>query len=278
DETFTVPLEASDDPAAIGPVDLVVVSLKTTANPAVARGIGPLLHDRTAVAFAQNGVFWFYGAGFDPGVPFATGRLDPEGRLAAAVPPERAMGLIIYSPNEVTEPGRVVCSTGRSYFQLGAATAGNRQVDAMAAALGGAGLDVRTPPDFRAAMWAKLLVNLSSAPMSALTGSDAAGLILEPGLKEVCRQMVLDAAAVAAAHGFDDLGIDPEALVAPASRGPFKPSMLQDLERGRPMEVDSMLAIVQDFARAAGVATPTLDTVLALLTLLARSRGLYPAG
>ncbi|MEZ5864231.1 MAG: 2-dehydropantoate 2-reductase [Geminicoccaceae bacterium] len=208
-ETFTVPLEASDDPAAIGPVDLVVVSLKTTANPAVARGIGPLLHDRTAVAFAQNGVFWFYGAGFDPGVPFATGRLDPEGRLAAAVPPERAMGLIIYSPNEVTEPGRVVCSTGRSYFQLGAATAGNRQVDAMAAALGGAGLDVRTPPDFRAAMWAKLLVNLSSAPMSALTGSDAAGLILEPGLKEVCRQMVLDAAAVAAAHGFDDLGSTP---------------------------------------------------------------------
>lgn len=277
DETFTVPLEASDDPAAIGPVDVVIVTLKTTANPAVARGIGPLLHDRTAVVFGQNGIFWFYGAGFDPGVPFDTGRLDPGGRLAAAVPPERAMGLVIYSPNEVTEPGRVVCSSRKSHFELGAATAGNAQLAEVAAALGGAGLDLRTTPDLRAAMWAKLLLNLSAGPMSALTGSDAAGLIQEPGITNVCRQMVVDAAAVAAAHGFGDLGIDPEALVAPDSRGPFKPSILQDLERGRPMEVDSLVAIVQDFARSAGVATPVLDTVLALLMLLARERGLYPA-
>jgi 2-dehydropantoate 2-reductase len=81
---------------------------------------------------------------------------------------------------------------------------------------------------------------------------------------------------VAAAHGFADLGVDPVALTRPGSRGGFKPSMLQDLERGRPMEIDTMLAIVQDFARDADVPTPTLDIVLPLLTLLARTQGLYP--
>jgi 2-dehydropantoate 2-reductase len=275
-ETFTVPVEASDDPAAIGPVDIVLVTLKTTANAAVARRIAPLLHESTEVVFAQNGIFWWYGHGFDPEVPFDTSRLDPLGRIAAAIPPARAMGLVIYSPNEVVAPGRIRCTMQDSHFHLGAATARPDAVAAVAAALSGAGFRVETPADIRHAMWKKLLLNLATAPLCALTRATGSGLDDVPGTEDVACGLVRDGMAVAAAHGFADLGVDPVALTRPGSRGGFKPSMLQDLERGRPMEIDTMLAIVQDFAREADVPTPTLDIVLPLLTLLARTHGLYP--
>ncbi len=276
EDTFTVPLEASDDPAAIGSVDIVLVTLKTTANAAVARSIGPLMRAGTEVVFAQNGIFWWYGQGFDPGVPFATTRLDPSGRLAAAIPSDRAMGLVIYSPNEVVAPGRIVCSMQDSHFHLGAATARSEAVARVAAALGGAGFRVETPADIRHAMWKKLLLNLATAPMCALTRATASGLDDIPGTEDVACGLVRDGMAVAASHGFAELGVDPVALTRRGSRGGFKPSMLQDLERGRPMEIDTMLAILRDFARDAGVPTPTLDVVVPLLTLLARTNGLYP--
>ena len=277
DERFTVKVEAADDPAALGPADLVLVTLKTTANAAVPAAIAPLLHDETRVVFVQNGVFWWYGLGFDPGVPFATERLDPEGQLARAIRPERAMGLVVYSPNEVVAPGHILCTMRDCHFHLGQPLRDAGSLEAVAGALGGAGFRVELPADIRQAMWKKLLLNLSTAPLCALTRATAKGLDEEPGISEVARAMVEEAMRVAAAHGFADLGVDPVALTRPGGRLAHKPSMLQDLERGRPMELDSMLAIVQDFARSAEVATPTLDIVLALLTQLARTQGLYPA-
>lgn len=277
DETFTVALEASGDPAAIGPVDLVLVTLKTTANPMVAAAMAPLLHDGTAVVFAQNGVFWWYGEGFDPGVPVDAARLDPGGRIKATLGPGRALGLVIYSPNEVVAPGRIRCTVADSQFHLGGPEAAAGRVGRVASLIGEAGFRLEVPADIRAAMWRKLLLNLCTSPLSTLTRATEAGLESLPGMIEVGRGMVRDGLAVAAAHGFRDLGIDPDTLVAPGLRTAHRPSMLQDLERGRPLEIDALLTIVQDFARAAGVATPTIDTVLPLLVLLARERGLYPA-
>ena len=276
DETFTVAVQAADDPAALGPADLVLVTLKTTANPLVPAAIAHLLHDTTRVVFVQNGVFWWYGQGFDPGVSFDTARLDPEGRLAHAIPAERAMGLVVYSPNEVVAPGRVLCTMRDCHFHLGQPVRDAGASEAVAEALGGAGFRVERPADIRQAMWKKLLLNLSTAPFCTLTRATASGLDDEPGISEVARAMVLEAIRVAAAHGFADLGVDPVALTRPGGRLAHKPSMLQDLERGRPLELDSMLAIVQDFARSAEIETPTLDIVLALLTRLARTEGLYP--
>ena len=276
DERFTVEVEAADDLAALGPADLVLVTTKTTANPLVPAAIAPLLHDATRVVFVQNGVFWWYGQGFDPGVPFDTARLDPGGRLAGAIRPERAMGLVVYSPNEVVAPGRILCTMRDCHFHLGQPVPVTGALETVAEALGGAGFRVETPADIRQAMWKKLLLNLSTAPLCALTRATASGLDAEPGISDVARAMVEEAMRVAAAHRFADLGVDPVALTRPGGRLAHKPSMLQDLERGRPMELDSMLAIVQDFARSAEVATPTLDIVLALLTQLARAQGLYP--
>jgi 2-dehydropantoate 2-reductase len=277
DERFTVAVRASGDPAAIGPVDLVLVTAKTTANQAVAQGITPLLGPATPVVFAQNGVLWWYGQGFEPPVPADTERLDPDGRLAAAISPERRLGLIVYSPNEVKAPGVVTTASAKSRFVLGAADPG-RSLDDVAAALADAGFGLALTPDIRAAMWKKLLVNISTGPVTALTRATAAGVVENPGTAVVSRRLIEEALIIAEAHGFHDLGIDPVALSVAGSRPDHKPSMLQDVERGRAIEIDSMARIVQDFARQAGIATPTLDIVLALLIRLGRTLGIYEGG
>jgi 2-dehydropantoate 2-reductase len=178
DETFTVQVQANDDPAAIGPADLVLVTAKTTANPAVAASIGPLLHAGTRVVFAQNGVFWWYGRASIRACRRCR-EARSEGRLAAAVPPERAMGLVIYSPNEVVEPGRVVCGSSNSRFVLGAPRP-DTPLDTVRDALADAGFTLETTADIRAAMWKKLLVNLSSAPLAALTQATSAEIVGDP--------------------------------------------------------------------------------------------------
>ena len=277
DERFTVAVEASEDSASIGPVDLVLVTAKTTANPAVADGIAPLLGPKTPVVFAQNGVLWWYGQGFQPPVPTDTKRLDPDGKLAAAIAPERRLGLIVYSPNEVKAPGIVTTASTKSRFVLGSADP-SRPLDDVAATLGDAGFGLAQTPDIRVAMWKKLLVNVSTGPVTALTRATAAGVVEDAGTGVISRQLIEEVLAVAEAHGFRELGIDPAALSAAGSRPDHKPSMLQDVERGRAIEIDSMVRIVQDFARQAGIATPTLDTVLALLIRLGRTLGIYPGG
>ena len=280
DETFVAAPRAAADPAELGAQDLVIVSAKAPALPAIARTIGPLLGPDTPVAFAMNGVFWWYGHGFAPhGRPLDLRRLDPDGSLHREIGPKRALGMVVYSPNEVVEPG-VVHNGGRANrFALGDPEDPNSaRVRAAAEALSGAGFGVEVVGDIRREMWRKLVRNLSAAPICALTGARSREAVEDPATREVSRALIREAIAVAAGHGFDDLGVDPEGLTTPGNRPLHKPSMLQDLERGRPMEIDAMLGVVADFAAAAaagGVPTPTLDTVLALLILRARTAGVY---
>ncbi len=279
DGCLNVRVEASDEPAELGPQDLVITSAKTPALPDLVAGIGPLLGEATPIVTAMNGVFWWYGHGFRPGgrVP-STARLDPEGRLAAVIPAARALGMIVYSSNEVTAPGVVKNSSARNRYVVGAADpAGFDRAEAVAGDLDGAGFAVEATADIRRAMWTKLVRNLSTAPIAALTGATAAAIIDDPEVARVGRGLFLEGAAVAAAHGFDGLADDADAVFAKGAGAAQKPSMLQDLERRRPMEIDSMLRIVQDFARDCGVATPTLDAVVALVVLRARTAGLYTA-
>lgn len=279
DGLLTVRVEASDRPAELGPQDLVITSAKTPALPQLVAGIGPLLGETTPIVTAMNGVFWWYGHGFRPGgrAP-STARLDPEGRLAATIPAARALGMIVYSSNEVTAPGVVKNSSARNRYLVGAADpAGLDRAEAVAGALGGAGFAVEATADIRRAMWTKLVRNLSTAPLAVLTGATAAAIIDDPDVAGVGRGLFLEGAAVAAAHGFDGLADEADAVFTKGGGAAQKPSMLQDLERGRPLEIDSMLRIVQDFARDCGIATPTLDAVVALVVLRARTAGLYPA-
>ena len=125
-------------------------------------------------------------------------------------------------------------------------------------------------------MWHKLLRNLSTAPSSVLTGGEAFDVLNDNHASAVARSLFLEGAAVAAAHGIQGLERDVDHVFRQGAGAHQKPSMCQDYDLGRPMEIDNMLRIVQDFARQSGVPTPTLDTVVALIILRARLAGCYP--
>jgi 2-dehydropantoate 2-reductase len=281
-ENFAVKVHASDDPAALGPQDLVIVATKTPALAQVARSIAPLLHEATAVAFAVNGVYWFYGDGFAPkGTTPNTARLDPDGSLHRSVGASRSLGMVVNSPNEIAAPG--VVHNGRpggNSFIVGEALpamADPARASAIATELSGSLFTCSASPDIRRAMWVKLVRNVAGSPICSLTQSSLTAAYSDPDLRQLAIALMNEATAVGAAHGFDCLAADPQADVAAAAKLQHKPSMLQDLELGRPMEIDSQLAIVHDFARQGGVATPTLERLLPILMLRARTAGSYPA-
>ena len=120
-----------------------------------------------------------------------------------------------------------------------------------------------------------MIRNISTGPVTALTMAPANAVVADAATRSVCEALMREALLVAISHGFDDLDIDPVADSQPGTRPAHKPSMLQDIERGRPLEIDTMIAAVADFARQFEIATPTIDTVLALLVLRARTAGLY---
>lgn len=280
-ENFTVKIPASDDPAAVGAQDLVIVTAKTPSLPQVASSIAPLLHETTAVAFAVNGVYWFYGDGFAPGgMAPDTHRLDPDNALHRLVGARRSLGVVINSPNEITAPGVVLNTRATANrFVIGEALPDASQDRAanIAAHLTCRLFSWEHSTDIRREMWNKLARNAASSPICSLTQSNVAAAYSDPDLQPLVTALMQEAVAVAAAHGFTGLSANPVADLASGMKLQHKPSMLQDLERGRAMEIDSQLTIIRDFARQANVPTPILDRLLPMLMLRARAAGSYPA-
>jgi 2-dehydropantoate 2-reductase len=239
------------------------------------------MHEQTAVAFAVNGVYWFYGDSFRPkGAQLDTTRLDPDGALHRLVGAERSLGVVINSPNEIIVPGVVQNTRPKSNsFIVGEAlpSADNQRAMQLAAALSGSLFTWHPSADIRRDMWNKLARNAASSPICCLTQSPVAAAYCDPDLQPLVVALMEETIAVAVAHGFTGLTANPQADLAAGTKLQHKPSMLQDLERGRPMEIDSQLAILRDFARQSGTPTPILDRLLPILMLRARTAGGYPA-
>ena len=269
---------ASDHPTAFGPQDLVITAVKAPALEGLLTQVATLIQEGTPVITAMNGVFWWYSLDFDiDGIVPDTRRLDPKGVIASHVPPDQAVGMVIHSTNQVVEPGLVQNRSSRNRFIIGAATpAGASRIHPMLPSLSAPGVQFELEDDLRRAMWHKLLRNLSSAPTSALTGGLAYDVMNDPDAKPIARALFLEGAAVARSHGFDGLADDVAKVFSPGSGAKQKPSMSQDVDLGRPMEIDNILRTVQDFARQFGVPTPTLDVVVGLVILRARLAGSYP--
>lgn len=269
---------ATDTPRDLGAQDLIVTTVKAPALAGVLVSCETLLRQGTPVITAMNGVFWWYGAGFSvAGLEPDCARLDPDGTLARLVPADQAVGMVIHSTNQVVEPGLIQNRSARNRFVIGAATpAGAEQIKAMLPSLQAPNTGFELEEDLRRTMWHKLLRNLSSAPASVLTGGMAYEVLNDPDAQHVARSLFLEGAAVARAHGFEGLGDDVDKVFAPGAGAHQKPSMSQDVDLGRPMEIDTMLRIVQDFGRQASVPTPTLDVVIGLVVLRARLAGGYP--
>jgi 2-dehydropantoate 2-reductase len=278
DRKIVAKVNASDKPSELGRQDAVISTLKATALPALAESVGPLLGPDTPVVFAQNGIPWWYGHGLSKSRPPAPdlSRLDPGGALAKAVGLERTLGGAITSPNHVVEPG-VVVNEQPDRNTLWVAEIDDRQsqrVGALRAALKGAGIGSPDTTDIRYDIWHKLMANLTGSAVCLILGQPST-VQKTPIVNQLCRRAHGEALAVAAAHGIvlDD---SPDVRYGP-KRVYFdhRPSILQDYDLGRAMEIDSILRAPVAFARSAGIATPTLDAIEALGVALAAAKGLY---
>ena len=278
DRRLAAPVRASDRPADLGPQDAVLVTMKASGQAALADTIGPLLRSDTPVAFVQNGIPWWYGQGLGPNRPPAPdlSRLDPDGALAKAVGFDRAVGSVVTSSNHVIEPG-VVRNISPDRNTLWVAEIDDRpstRIDALRATLVAAGIASPATRDIRYDIWHKLMANLTGSTLCLILAQPTT-IQATPMINRLVRRAHAEALAVAAAHGvvLDD---NPELRYGPARVYPdHRPSILQDYELGRPMEVEAIIRAPLAFARSAGIDTPTLDAIESLCVSMAVSKGLY---
>jgi len=274
--TESLPVTAVEDPAELGLQDYVVITLKAHSVPGAVERMQPLLGPDTTVVMGVNGVPWWYFYKL-PG-PFENHRLssvDPGDLQWNGIGPERVLGCVVYPAAEVTEPG-VVQHVEGNRFSLGEPSGEKTaRAERLSAALAEAGLKAPLRPKIRDEIWVKLWGNLSFNPISALTLATLDVVCTDPGTRAVARGMMVEAQAIAEQLSVKfpidvDRRIDGGAAV-----GTHKTSMLQDLERGRPMEIDALVTAVQEMGSLVGVPTPTVDTVLGLVRLRARMAGCY---
>ncbi len=267
-------VKASDDPADLGPQDVVISTLKATGVSALASGLQPLLRDDTAIVFAQNGIPWWYDIGLPknhPPVPDLA-FLDPGGRLRAAVQKERIIGGVIFSSNEVVEPGVVEnLSPDRNRLLIGECDdRASKRIAELRAALNAASIGSPEVAEIRETIWSKLLTNMSMSVLCLLTGQTARAVRDDPALQEVIPRLLEEANGIAQNY---IAGVKRVTRAGPAPD--HKPSILQDYELGRAMEIDVLVRAPAAFARAAGLSTPMLDLMAALAIQKARDKGLY---
>ncbi len=270
-------VNATNDPGELGPQDYVIVSLKAHQAWEVAEQMTPLLGPDTAVVTAQNGVPWWYFYGFEG--QYANLRIesvDPEDRQWQAIGPERAIGCVVYPATEITEPG-VIKHVYGDRFSLGEPDRTiSPRVEKLSQILEEAGLKAPVLPEIRNDIWLKLWGNLCFNPISALTRATLDIVATDPGTRTLSRNMMLEAETIGRRIGVH-FRVDVERRINGAARvGAHRTSMLQDLERGRPLEIDALLTSVQEMGRLANVETPYIDSVLALVQQMGRSLDVYP--
>src|SRR6201996_6676197 len=276
DQKFHAPVKASDDPAALGPQDLVISTLKATGIASLASGLKPLLGDDTPVIFAQNGIPWWYDIGLPAGHPAPPDLsfLDPGGALRAAIPKPRIMGGVIFSSNEVVEPGVVAnLSPERNMLLIGECDdRASERIGKLRAALAEASIASAPVAKIRETMWSKLLTNMSMSVLCSLTGQTARGVRDDPALQEVIPRLLDEANSIA-----QSCYPEVKRVTRTGPAPDHKPSILQDYELGRAMEIDVLVKAPAAFARAASLQTPMLDLMAALAIRQARDKGLYQA-
>jgi 2-dehydropantoate 2-reductase len=266
---------ATDDPSEAGPQDYVIVTLKAHSVPAITDALQPLLGPDSVVVWAVNGVPWWYFYGLAG--PWEGRRLDsvdPDGSQWDKIGPERVLGCVVYPAAEVVEPG-VIRHIEGNRFTLGEPNGEkSERVRRLAQAFIAAGL--RAPVRrVRDEIWVKLWGNLSFNPISALTLETLDVVATDAGTRAVARAMMVEAQAIGEKLGVR-FAVDVDRRIEGAAAvGSHRTSMLQDLERGRPMEIDALVTAVQEMGRLVGVETPTIDTVLALVQQRARVAGAY---
>jgi len=275
------PAHAVQDPAELGPQDLVIIAVKGPALAAVAAQIAPLLGPATTVLPAMNGVPWWFCQGLAGPV---AGRnlqsVDPGGHIAQAIPRDRVLGCVVHASTATPEPGLVRHVMGQGLI-IGEPAGGSdalssARVLAVQQALQQAGFDCTVSPQIQRDIWYKLWGNLTTNPVSALTGATVDRILADPLVRRFCTDAMDEARAIGARIGCPIEQTPAERHQITAKLGAFKTSMLQDAEAGRGLELDSIVAAVRELGSAVDCPTPTIDALFGLARLFGRVHGLYP--
>src|SRR3989442_1210184 len=270
------PIKADSDPRQLGPQDYVLVTVKAQSLTDVAETIGPMLGAETSVVTAMNGVPWWF---FDR-LRFGNGKerlesLDPGGKLARAMPTDRLVGCVIHLAASTPEPGLISHNMGRKLILGEPGGKNTARTKRIADALKEAGFDIIVTDAIEKEFWVKLLGNVSFNPVSALTVSTADRLIQDRQVQDYMIHIIREGLTIGRAVGVD-AHIDPEARIDMArALGKFKTSMLQDLEAGKSLEIDGLLAGTLEIARKAGVKAPYTESLFGLIKARAQATGQY---
>ena len=271
---FVAQTPATDDPAEVGPVDFVFLGLKANSYVSCGPLIAPLFHERTAIVAAQNGIPWWYFHGL-PG-QYEGHRIesvDPGGEVTRILPVARAVGCVVYCSTEVEGPGLIRHLEG-TRFTIGEPDGSDSErCRVFSEAMVAGGLKCPVEHNIRDDIWIKLLGNAAFNPISALARATMVEIASHAGTRATVRLMMEETLEVAAAVGCrPDISVD-KRLDGAERVGEHKTSMLQDLERDRPLELDVILSALIELADLTGTTAPTLRAVHAVTDLLATKVG-----
>jgi 2-dehydropantoate 2-reductase len=264
---------ASDDGATLGVQDMVVIAVKAPSLAAAAEAAAPMIGPDTSIVPMLNGVPWWFMTGAGGG---SLASIDPDGRISRALPFGQVIGSVVHASSASPAPGLVVHGFGNGLI-LGEPLGGVSDRAARAAALfAGAGLEAMVSADIRRDIWYKLWGNMTMNPVSALTGATSDRILDDPLAEAFILRVMEEAARIGAAVGCPIEASGKDRMDVTRRLGAFKTSMLQDVEAGRPLELDALLAAPREIGRGLGIDTPWMDALLGLTRLFAGSRGLCP--
>ena len=267
-----VRVRATDQPQELGYQDVVILALKSHQVTPALEGVKTLLGPDTAVMPPTTGIpYWYFHGLKGPLENRQIERLDPQGLQWQAMAPERVLGCVYWVASEVTAPGVIHHDGSLSRFPIGEPDGSNStRLVRFAEAMKAAGLDAPVVPDIRAWIWAKMISSLSWNPVAILTLATLAEMNARPEIVAIVRRMMAEADALALRLGIEKMPISIDERIAAARKaGDHKMSMLQDMERGRPLEIDVLVDSIVAMRELAQSATPTIDDVYALLRLRA---------
>ena len=269
-ELLTAPASASDDAAALGEQDLLIIALKGQALPALAPRLAPLIGPRTLVLPAMNGVPWWCvrGAPLDC--------VDPGGVIAAAIPFANVLGAVVHASSATAEPGLVEHRMGHGLIVGETDGGASERAQQVVALLAHAGFEATASADIRQAIWYKLWGNLTINPVSAITGATADRVLDDPLVRAFCSAAMVEVAAIGERLGCAIAQRPEDRHQITRKLGAFRTSMLQDVQAQRPIELDALVGAVREIAQRLGVATPHVDALFGLTRLFGRVHGLYP--
>ena len=276
DATTAARVRASDSPAELGEQDLVVVAVKAPAMAEVAKHIAPLLGPQTVVLTAMNGVPWWFFQGF--GGALEGTRLeavDPEGSIAAAIPARHIVGCVVHASCSVPAPGVVKQHMGNKLI-VGEPSGGTTaRLQALAGLLARAGFEVEVSPQIQKDGWYKLWGNMTVNPIAAFTGAPTDVILDDELARGFISRVMLEAREIGARIGIPIAQTPEDRHQVTRKLGSFKPSMLQDVEAGKPVELDALVTVVKELGALTGVDTPFTDALLGLARVHAKVHGLY---